>query len=251
MPIHQDGNTIGVFTVISNEPGFCTFPDVKLLLLEVAEDISFALDAMLREERRLATESKMRFFAHYDTQTGLPQRPLFEERLGMACDNNNLVAVLAIRLCNYHGILQVLGPGCGTGIARTIAERLTSLLPAATLARISESDFALVLENVVDRDDIAETAAAVYKAISSAILVNGEEVFVDPFIGVACSPQDGSPQDVLKAALMAAMVTSQESANGHRFYVPDMDRDSRRRMDLEAALRHALDRGEFVLPAAG
>ena len=246
IPIRQDGDIVGAFTVITEETGFCTYAEVKLLLMEVAEDVSFALDAMLREERRLAAESKMRFLAHYDMQTSLPQRPLFEERLA-AASHGGSVAVLAVRLCNYHGLLQVLGQASSTAIVRAVTARIAELLPAATLGRISECEFALILEHADDNHAVAETAAAISRVVAVAIPIESEEIFVDPFVGIALSPNDGKPPEVLKAALLAAKLDAPDRASSYRFFVADMDRDSRQRLDLEAGLRHALERSEFLL----
>ena len=79
-PLLLEGKVIGAFTVAATSPGYFTDKELRLLT-EVADDISFALGVMRREEQRSIAESKMQYLAYYDSETGLPSHVLFESRL--------------------------------------------------------------------------------------------------------------------------------------------------------------------------
>jgi EAL domain-containing protein (putative c-di-GMP-specific phosphodiesterase class I)/FixJ family two-component response regulator/GGDEF domain-containing protein len=248
-PLRLEGHVVGVFMVASGEPEYFKEAEVRLLE-EVADDISFALGVMRREEKHIAAETKARYLAYYDSQTGLPGRVRFEERLAAACEvaDDRTVAVLAVNLRRYHGVLQVLGQAAGAHLARSMATRLEALLPTSAVGRITESEFATFLAVAPDRLDLVEeTAWSIHAALAQTIPANGREIFVDPFIGIALYPKDGAAADALNAALMAATTGAVDATSICRFYVADMDRHSRGKLDLEEALRRALEREEFVL----
>lgn len=245
-PIRLEGNIIGAFNVAATEPDF--FSDAELnLMIEVTDDISFALENIRREEKRIATESKMRYLVYYDSQTGMPSRTLLEERLSEYCNDpkTKVVVVLAANLRRYHGIVELLGHDVGQEIIRSIAAKLESGLPNLTLARVTESQFAALLTNPEGLDIAEELAWQMHRQLSGIIEVNGQELFLDPFIGISLFPQDGEPTDVLKHALQAA--SAKDSFNHYRFYFADMDEGSRRQLNLDTALHRALDREEFIL----
>jgi EAL domain-containing protein (putative c-di-GMP-specific phosphodiesterase class I)/GGDEF domain-containing protein/ActR/RegA family two-component response regulator len=245
-PIRQEGSIIGAFNVVAEEADF--FRDAEIsLLVEVADDISFALEVIRQDEKRIAAESKMRYLAYYDSQTGMPSRTLFEERLAEVCrdEATKSVVVLVPNLRRYHSIVQLLGPDAGQEIIRAMAARLESALPTLAFARVTESKFAAILRDPEGLDVAEELAWQMHRLLVEAIQSDGQELFLDPFVGIAQYPKDGEPADVLKHALQAA--AAQDSTSPCRFFFADMDECSRRQLNLDAALRRALERNEFML----
>ena len=248
LPLHLDGDVVGVLVIATGEANY--FKEAgDHILSEVAEDISFALGVLRREAQRVAAETKVQYLAYYDAQTGLPGSQIFVERLAAACEaaGGNAVAVMVIKLRRYHGVLQILGQHFGIELTRRLVVRLEGLLPTAIVARITESEFAFVVDNQQGLHQVEETAWRVHAALAKVIPVEGREIFLDPFIGISLCPRDGLAPDALKAALTAAAADPQDGSSCCRFYVADMDCVSRRKLDMEADLRRALERREFVL----
>ena len=248
LPLHLDGDVVGVLVIATGEASY--FKEAgNHILSEAAEDISFALGVLHREAQRVVVETKVQYLAYYDTQTGLPGSQIFVERLAAACEaaGGNEVAVMVIKLRRYHGVLQILGQRFGIELARSLVVRLERLLPTAVVARISESEFAFVMDDQQGLHQVEETAWCVHEALARAIPVEGREIFLEPFIGISLCPRDGLAPDALKAALTAAAADSSDISSCCRFFVADMDRVSRHKLDMEADLRRALERREFVL----
>lgn len=245
-PIRLEGKVIGSFNVATKETEFFREAEINLLV-ELVDDISFALEVIRNEEKRLATESKMRYLVYYDSQTGMPSRTLFEERLGEACNDANTqqVVVLIVHLRRLHGIVQLLGPDSGQDIVRAMGDRLESVLTTSLIARITESKFALMLKDPEGLDVVEELAWNVHRVLAEAIQVKQQEFFLDPFIGIARYPLDGEPAEVLKHAMHAA--DSLDTSCLCRFFFADMDESSRRQFNLDTSLRRALERNEFIL----
>jgi EAL domain-containing protein (putative c-di-GMP-specific phosphodiesterase class I)/GGDEF domain-containing protein len=252
-PLRLENTIVGVLGIGAYDLDY--FQEMEInLLAEVADDISFALMVLRRNELRLAGEAKLRYLAYYDSQTGLPGRKLFETRFAAAYTVNSrpefgapLQAILVVRLCRYYEVLQVLGPEAGIAIARAVGGRLEAHLPTALVARLSEAEFVFMLERQDDRAAIEKTGRLIRELIAEGIRVNEQEVFMDPSVGIALHPQHGTPAEVLKAAQIAAGDTPYDSGSACRFFVAEMDRGSRRRLDMDTALRRALLRDEFVL----
>jgi EAL domain-containing protein (putative c-di-GMP-specific phosphodiesterase class I)/GGDEF domain-containing protein/FixJ family two-component response regulator len=247
-PLFLERSEVGTLTVGVGEAHY--FGEAELQLLEeVSADISFAMDILRRDEKRLAGEAKMHYLAYYDAHTGLPGRPLFEERLATICEQYpaTVVSVMAITLRNYHELLQVLGQNAGIAIARSVANRIETVVPTAIVARIGEAEFALALESQKGLHEIEETAWQIHRSVAKAISVDKQEVFPEAFVGIAIFPKDGAPAELVKSALTAADTPPQNSGSCCRFFVPGMDSLSRRRLDLDTALRYAISRQEFKL----
>ncbi|MDO8932654.1 MAG: EAL domain-containing protein [Rhodocyclaceae bacterium] len=247
-PIRLDGRFIGAFNLASAEPGFFRTAEIHLVT-EVAADLSFALGVMHKEEKRIAVETKMQYLAYYDSQTGMPSRALFEERLAETCGTveGKPVTVLVANLRQYHGIVQLLGPAAGIEVIRASAAKLEAALPATVIARVTESKFAIMLPEPEGLDVAEEQAWHIHRILAGPMRAENQEVFLDPFVGIAVFPQDGPPAEVIKHAIVAADAKAHDTNSSCRFYSADLEHGSRRRLDLDAALRRALERDEFVL----
>ncbi len=248
LPLQVEGELVGAFGVATGESGYFQEP-VTRLLIEIAEDISFALEVLRREERRAIAESKIQYLAHYDPQTGLPSRTLFTERLAAACEaaGEQEITVLVVALRQYHAVMQAVGDKAGLQLMRIVSGRLESLLPFSAIGRIAESEFAVIAEITDGLHLVEETAWGIHQVLSQAIPVDGREFFLSPFTGIAVYPRNGAPSEVLKAAALAAAKGPQDAGSVCRFFVAGMDRVSRERLEMEAAMRRALERQEFVL----
>src|SRR5690606_19655348 len=76
----------------------------------------------------------------------------------------------------------------------------------------------------------------------------GHEFHISASIGIATFPNDGRDGETLLKHADIAMYRAKEAGkNQYQFYSPHMNRLSLERMDLEASLRHALERGELML----
>ena len=245
-PLRLEGRVMGAFTVAATRPGHFAEKELRLLA-EVADDVCFALDVMRREEQRSMAESKMQYLAYYDAQTGLPSRVLFETRLAEVSRHASRMALLAISLTRYHGVLQTLGQSVGVEMSSIMASRLESAVESAFVARVAEAGFAVILDNVDELQDVEKTANGICRVLAEAVWIDGREVYLEPYIGIALYPQDGAPQTLLNHAIVASNMLPREAGSCCRFFADHMEHGPKRRLDLETALRRALKFNEFVL----
>ena len=188
--------------------------------------------------------------AFYDPLTDLPNRALFLDRLGSALSNarrtGETVAVIFVDLDEFKEINDTLGHGVGDGALKAVGARLRSLLrDEDTIARQGGDEFTLITR-VASREDATDIAQRILDSIGEGFRVDGHRLRLSASIGIATYPEDGETETQLIGNADAAMYRAKESGhNIYRLYTPDMHESAAARLDLENALRHAIDHDEF------
>ncbi|HTF96268.1 MAG TPA: EAL domain-containing protein [Cellvibrio sp.] len=214
------------------------------LLLERA--IRYAIE-------RKQTEQHLTRLAHYDPLTDVPNRILFRDRLEHAINlaerDNNSFTLMFIDLNGFKQVNDNFGHDAGDAIIRICAERLNACLRRSdSVARMGGDEFTLLLQKIANNTDVAHIAEKVIRAIEMPADINGHEVVVGCSIGIAIYPQAGRDADtLLKHADMAMYRAKQEPNSNYRFFTEMMNQDVRRQLRLEADLRAALKKQQFVL----
>ena len=202
---------------------------------------------------RKHAEARLVYLANYDTLTDLPNRMLLSQRLGKAIEearhSERLVAVLFIDLDRFKIINDTLGHDSGDELLKVVARRLSEAVrPGDTVARYGGDEFVIVLANVAHVDDVTRVANKMLGRLSPAIIIGGRELFVSPSIGITLFPFDDNTSDELLRNADSAMFDAKDhGGNCFRFYTAEMNARAERRLTLETGLRHALERGEFLL----
>lgn len=199
-------------------------------------------------------EQELRYLANYDTLTGLPNRTLLSERLARtvvrARRHGTRGAVLFLDLDHFKLINDSLGHAAGDRILRSAAVRLQSVASSSdTVARLGGDEFTIIMEDVTDVSSATAMAEAVIAAFGEPILNDGGgDVIISPSIGISLFPEHATaPTDLLKFADAAMYRAKARGRNTFQFYDESMDAEVQRRASMTAALRRALERGEFHL----
>ncbi|MGO4665746.1 EAL domain-containing protein [Bosea sp. 2RAB26] len=203
-------------------------------------------------EQRTAQERLLHDAVH-DNLTGLPNRKLFQDRLGAVfgfcrADDNIRPTVIVIDIDRFKQVNESVGFSAGDSILLTLARRLGRLLRAQdTLARIGGDTFAMILVSERDPERILALAELVRRAVSTPVTFAEREIFLTPSIGLALF--DASPaarkDDALKNAELAMAHAKRQGGNKIEVFVPAMRTDRNDRLALESDLRRAIERGEI------
>ncbi len=203
-------------------------------------------------ERKQA-EARINFLAYHDTLTNLPNRALFEDRLGLALNlahrHGQMLAVLFVALDRFKKFTDTLGRAAGDEILRAVAIRLrTHIREGDTVGRFDSDEFSLLLNAVSGTEDAATAARAIQQALKPPVRVGEQELYVTASIGIGLYPYDGADaQDLLKGAGAALYRAKQQGGNQYQFYTADMNARALKRLTLESSLRRALAGDELVL----
>ncbi|PHV04239.1 diguanylate cyclase [Janthinobacterium sp. BJB412] len=213
------------------------------VLLGVARDIS---------ERRQARE-RLAHMARYDSLTGLPNRSLFyqtlSEAIELAQDKGWRIVVLFIALDRFKNINDSLGPGQGDELLRQFSNRLVQCVRLRdTVGRLGGDEFALILTMTRDQQDAVYVANEVREALRAPFDLHGHAAALTASIGIAMYPDDATdPETLVRNADTAMARAKQAGRDGYRFFTAGMNVQVLARLDLETALRRALDNDELLL----
>ena len=147
-------------------------------------------------------EQAMRFLAHHDTLTGLPNRRLLDDRLRQAIRlaqrRDRMVATLLVHLEDAGQL--------GDALLREVAERLTGCVRKAdTLARTGTGEFAIVVSDLREEADCRLVADKVMQALGAEFRVDGRRVRLAASVGVSLYPADGGDGEALLRSADAAL----------------------------------------------
>lgn len=202
---------------------------------------------------QMKTRERLQHLSNHDGLTGLPNRSLFMDRLGQAISrarwNGRVIAVLFIDIDRFKNINETLGFDYGDTVLQTVAERLNqSVRDGDTVARLGDDEFAVVLEDIYQKEDIPVVVEKIIKSLSQVHVLKDHELFVTSSMGISLYPNDGSDgQTLIQNADVAIHHAKESGSNHYRFYESAMNTQSLYRLNMESSLRKALEREEFVL----
>jgi diguanylate cyclase (GGDEF)-like protein/PAS domain S-box-containing protein len=202
---------------------------------------------------RLAIEEKLAYLAQFDALTGLPNRSLFQDRLvqAMATAKRNgwSMAVLFIDLDRFKLVNDTLGHAAGDRLLKEAAERLRGCIRASdTVGRLGGDEFAAILSELGKPSDAGVVAQKIIDVFKRAFDLEGKETYVSASVGITLYPADSDDADALVVNADAAMYRAkQQGRNNYQYFTRDMNERALQRVQLEVALRRALEREEFRL----
>ena len=202
----------------------------------------------------VAAASRLLFEATHDPLTGLPNRTLLRDRLRVSLTQaerrQRLVALLFVDLDRFKRINDSLGHQCGDDVLRVVAERLTAAVRADdTVSRWGGDEFIILMDNLADRSAVVTVARKVLELIDREVsTLEGSRVVLSCSIGISVGPDDSKDADTLLSMADQAMYRGKiEGGGGYVFFSNDMNTWSRERLNMESALRQALEKREFEL----
>jgi diguanylate cyclase (GGDEF)-like protein/PAS domain S-box-containing protein len=200
-----------------------------------------------------AAEERLHRLAHFDVLTDLPNRHHLQDCLARetaaAEAHGHSLAVLYLDLDGFKEVNDTFGHQRGDQLLHQVADRLLDCTRARdVVGRFGGDEFGILAPLGTNPDDAAALARNIIEAIQRPFLVDGQELHVTTSVGIAVCPQDSCNPDVLIRSADTAMYYAKgDGRNGYRFYTEEMNAWLHERRELEAALRQAVEREEFVL----
>ena len=202
---------------------------------------------------RKQSEARIRYMALHDALTGLPNRVLLQDRLSQAialgARNQQRVAVLMLDLDQFKHVNDSLGHHVGDCLLQAVSRRLTACTRESDIvARLGGDEFVIGLLSVQDNFAIEKVVQKLLLSLHDPFQIEGHELQVGTSIGISWYPNDGeTPGTLLRAADTAMYAAKANARGGYRFFTPELDMATQRRLLLTTDLHHARELGQFAL----
>jgi len=198
-------------------------------------------------------EERLKHLATHDELTGLANRALLLDRLEQslyyARRSGRLVAVLLLDLDRFKVVNDSLGHDFGDQLLCAVAERLRqSVREADTVARLGGDEFVVLLAEVAEVEDVTLVARKILDQLNMPYRVGGREITVTASLGISLYPRDSDDgATLIRNADLAMYRAKMDDRSNFSFYANEMTRHAIETLELESALRQALERDEFSL----
>ena len=164
---------------------------------------------------RKQLEAQMVYRAHHDPLTDLPNRVLFQDRLGQAMAwarrQGRLACIMFLDLDGFKQMNDEFGHGTGDKILQMIAVRLRQSVRATdTVARLSGDEFTVILQDIQRVQDVNRVAQKLLDHLGQPMTFDGQTLFTKTSIGLALYPLDGTDPDALLQRADRAMYKAKE-----------------------------------------
>jgi diguanylate cyclase (GGDEF)-like protein len=202
---------------------------------------------------RVQYETELLHQSLHDHLTGLPNRALLLDRMGLALKRMKRgagsVAVLFVDLDRFAILNQAFGHAIGDRVLVTVAERLGALLPTnATLARFGSDKFVALCDSVRSREETTALAERMLATLRAPVEVGDVTATVTASIGIALTTAYMvTAESVLRKADSAKEQARAAGGDRSSLFVGELGTAARQRVRLESDLRRALERGDLVM----
>lgn len=217
--------------------------------------------AAIRATRRVAREiHELRTSAQYDSRTGLLNEHALNARLEDVLpqvDYAKPAALIVLELSGYATGTQwdTTSPAhAGDKIIAVLKEAIEKTeaqrgLPQGTwsIASLFTDQFAILLHDFGQRDEIASIAREVQNAFRNPIKIEERQVSITVFGSIVLIPEDGdSVTQIRQRAEATILDLKRQGKTGFSFYSPKLERQRDAMRKLEAELRQAVEQDRFV-----
>ena len=243
--------------LLAVEQGDLTSPTPRIVR-ECMPKLATAVDSLFAEVR--ASIENAHALGMYDPVTSLPNRLHFRaeaDKMLAARPEETKAAMLFVDLDRFKNVNDSLGHARGDQLLIMVANRLRVVVTAELgegtgqrplLARLAGDEFTIFFPEVEEAADAERVARRIALAISEPFELHGHSIDIGASVGVAICPDHGTGIESLMRAADIAMYRAKNNGGGrYCLFSEELAQEHQRKIDTEAALSEAVQRGEFVL----
>lgn len=194
LPVHR-GDEVGELAR--------SFQDMEQQISRQLAELNLSRDAMAH-------------LAHHDALTGLPNRRMFEQRLGQVLElsrrSGRSCALLFVDLDDFKAINDTRGHAVGDLVLQAVARTIVGAVRQVdTVARLAGDEFTVLCENVDSEEAALQIVTKLQHAFEPPLDIDGEPLAVRASIGLSLFPRDAQDARTLMASADAAMYRIKQS----------------------------------------
>jgi diguanylate cyclase (GGDEF)-like protein/PAS domain S-box-containing protein len=215
-------------------------------------DIDFVASIARDTSAQKALEARLQHQADHDELTSLPNRtPLItwlDEAIRHVDRFGSSVAVLFSDIDRFKVMNDSLGHHAGDQLLVAMSRRLLGATrPHDRIARFGGDEFVVLCTGVDGPAEAAELADRIRREVGGRFSIGDQEVFVTMSIGVALATGRESAEELLRDADAAMYEAKARGRDRVQVFDARVRAQVVERLDIEQALRHAIEREELVL----
>ena len=244
VPLLTGADVVGVLEFFADRE---LEPDAELLalMMQIGTHLGRAVD-------RQRADTLLHHATH-DALTGLPNRTLLVDQLERSLarqrrHQDRRTTVFFVDLDGFKAVNDTMGHAAGDRVLREVADRLSEVIRAPdTLARLGGDEFVIVCEALAEDHSAVAIAERIVAVIREPFERDGEQFLVTASVGITVADGSESPSSLIEQA-DAAMYRSKELGRArHEFFSEELRERIARRLDIEHALRRAIEHDELCL----
>jgi diguanylate cyclase (GGDEF)-like protein len=223
VPLILDEVVIGVVAVQSYADNkLYTQKDIEIMQF-VSKQIAVAIERKRAEQALLESREYLRYMAHHDPLTHLPNRVLFYDRLKYAITQarryKREVALLFLDLDGFKAVNDTLGHDIGDMLLQEVAHRLSACVRESdTVARMGGDEFTTILPDIYQREDATIVAQKILASLVQPFIIAGHSLSVTASIGLSLYPSDTTDMEELIRQADHAMYHAKESGKNQYYW---------------------------------
>ncbi|MDB5327862.1 MAG: hypothetical protein JWM57_3431 [Phycisphaerales bacterium] len=263
--VSPNGNALGTLCVLDVEPRELSTHQQNALQALARQVMSqMELRRTAAENAKLCVEAcnsarRSQHAASHDALTGLANRLLFGERVAQCIDKARKAqacnySVMFVDLARFKDVNDSLGHAAGDLLLHTVACRLSDSIKRstrkapATVARFGGDTFMILLENIGDRAIAEGVAGQLFEDVARPFQYGGHVVHPNISVGLVLGePSYDRPDNLLRDAESALFAAKAAGRAKLAVFDAKMHEAAIKRLQLEDALRNALERNELLL----
>lgn len=212
-------------------------------------EVSHYLSAGMDVSEKLHKTEAMRYLSEHDTLTGLPNRALlFDYFTSVVLPNHLFYAVIYILFDRLKTVNDTLGHHAGDLVICQVAQRLQEAAGEdGVVARFSGNGFVVLTPVVGPYQGAAEACDHLIERLQLPYHVQGRPVYLHSHLGIALYPEDSARFDDLVQFADTAAQFALTRPNQYLFFRAEMSTQAAYRMELEGALRLAVENQQLEL----
>ncbi|WP_414471932.1 EAL domain-containing protein [Microvirga sp. M2] len=192
-------------------------------------------------------EEKILWAAHHDHLTRLPNRALFQIRLGRALERsagrNRKLGLVILDVDHLKEINDTLGHDAGDAVLQAVANRLCAAVrPIDTVARNGGDEFAIIFPEIESEQDIRTLIAPIQEQLQKPLPFSGRTLDCRASIGASIWPDHAKESaELLKQADIALYTAKATGRDKVMVFEPSMRTEAQQKAEMRNNARGAID----------